>query len=73
VCLGGFHIDHELKLGWLLNRQVGGLLTVKNAPGVSRTDARRTALPTGKTIGIDLVARLAASAATGVPTAIRFT
>ena len=32
--LGGFKIDHELKLAGLDHRQVGGLFTLENSPNV---------------------------------------
>src|SRR5919197_1001391 len=33
-CLGGLHVYYKLKLGRLLNRQVSGLLTLKDSPGI---------------------------------------
>src|SRR6516164_6869497 len=34
-CLRGLYVDDKLELGWLLNRQVGRLLAIENAPDVN--------------------------------------
>src|SRR5262249_720718 len=40
-CLGGLNIDHQLELRGLLDRQVGGLLTLENPTGVGSIQAMR--------------------------------
>src|SRR5262245_62776447 len=40
-CLGGLNIDHQLELRGLLDRQVGGLLTLENPTGVGSIQTMR--------------------------------
>src|SRR5262245_18645733 len=40
-CLGGLDIDHQLELRGLLDRQVGGLLTLENPTGVGSIQTMR--------------------------------
>ena len=34
-CLGGLEIDDQFELGWLLDRQIGGLFAFKDAAGIN--------------------------------------
>jgi len=38
---GGLQIHHQLEFGWLMNRQIGGLLTLENPADVDTDLAKR--------------------------------